>query len=453
MRGILAALVAALVIALVCAPALLIGCGVERPVLPKGSAPNILLVVVDDLGWGDVGSYGSPDAHTPRLDELAAQGVRATDFYVSSPICSTSRASLLTGRSPRRHGLDWSIVGTENEQALDDDELLLAGILGQAGYVTGLVGKWHLGATKGHRPTERGFDEFFGMLRASSGYYEHSYRGQPDLWNGTEPIQRNGAYSTDLYSDEAIAFMDRHADQPWFLCLSYNAPHLADDRRSLPAPEDATARFADTELPERRRQYLAVVAALDAAIGRVLDALDASGQADDTLVLLLSDNGPAFTSGGTAAPFSRGKDTLDEGGIRVPFLARWPGHVPAGAVCSEIIAAVDVLPTALTAAGVALPLGLAIDGHDILPILAGTASSPHESLFWDHTSRFIAADGKPIHEQVVRRDHWRLTRTHDGALVLHDLQADPGQTEDVSEAHPSVTADLRARLDAATDSR
>ncbi len=408
--------------------------------------PNILLVISDDQGYGDLGCYGSPDAFTPRLDALAAQGLRLTDFYVASPMCSPSRASLLTGRMPWHHGLRQALVPGNPEAGLDPDEVLLPALLGAEGYHTGLVGKWHLGEAPGMRPTERGFDEFFGMLRASSGYWSHSYRGTPDLWRGTEAVRAEGTYSTDLFAAEAIAFLERHAGQRWFLTLSYNAPHLADDRRSLPAPDADRERFADLEAAPQRRDYLAAVSAMDAATGRVLDALDRLKLAENTLVVFLSDNGP-LPPYGSAGGLRRGKDTLDEGGIRVPCLLRWPGVTPAGSVSTEPILATDLTATLLVAAGIDTRADVVLDGRNVRPVLAGEARTPRAALVWDHPSRIAGRDGHYEHDRVIRRGSWRLTRHRDGSVELADLAADPGQTRDVSAAHPDQVVELLGALD------
>lgn len=421
------------------------GCSKPAPTLQRGGQPNILLIVADDLGYGDVGCYGDSQAFTPRLDALAAQGVRCTDFYVSSPICSPSRASLLTGRLPERHGLRQVLLEDDAIDGLDVHQRLLPEYLKGCGYATALIGKWHLGDALDFRPQRRGFDDFFGMLQASCDYSRHTFRGQPDLWRNDTPVTRDGVYATELFTDEAVAFLERQPRRPWFLMLSYNAPHRADDRVSLPAPERWTQQFAARDLPQPRRETLAAVAALDDGIGRVLDTLTRLGLEQDTLVIVLSDNGPTKVPGSTG--LLRGqKDTLDEGGIRVPCLLRWPGRLPAGAVCREPLSAIDLAPTLLADACTTPPRDLSMDGIDILPVLAGRAPSPHEALFWSHTSLRRGFAGERVVSRAVRQGRWRLTESPDG-LELNDLAVDPAQARDVAAEHPDVVERLAAQLD------
>jgi len=425
------------------------GCGQPAPTLPRGGQPNILLVVADDLGWADVGCYGDPRAYTPRLDALAAQGVRCTDFYVSAPICSPSRASLLTGRAPERHGLKQVLLEDDPVEGLDLHQPLLPAYLKSCGYATALVGKWHLGDAREYRPQRRGFDEFFGMLQASGDYWKHTFRGAPDLWRNDQPVQADGVYATDLFTDEALAFLERQAAapqrRPWFLMLAYNAPHRADDRVTLPAPERWAQRFAQeaADLPPERRDQLAAVAALDEGIGRVLDALARLRLESDTLVVVLSDNGSTRAGG----PLRGEKDSLDEGGIRVPCLLRWPGRLPAGAVCREPLSEIDLAPTLLVDACSQPPRDVSMDGLDALPALAGQAPSPHAALFWTYTSLRRDFAGQRGLSAAVRRGRWRLTLPLEGGQELHDLQDDPGQTHDRASEQPELVAELRALLD------
>ena len=428
----------------------LAGCSDEPPPLARGGQPNILLVVADDLGWADVGCYAGAPAWTPRLDALAGQGVRCTDFYAAAPICSPSRASLLTGRTPERHGLRQALLEDDAIEGLDRYQPLLPEYLQGCGYTTALVGKWHLGAAREYRPRRRGFDEFFGMLQASSDYWHHRFRGEPDLWQGDAPVERDGIYSTELFTAEAVAFLERQAGapqrRPWFLMLAYNAPHRADDRVSLPAPERWTQQFAALDLPQPRKDTLAAVAALDEGIGQVLDALGRLRMEADTLVIVISDNGPPREPGSTS-PLRGEKDTLDEGGIRVPCLVRWPGRLPAGAVCAEPLSAIDLAPTLLADACVEPPRDVSMDGLDILPALAGRSPSPHETLFWSHRSLRRDFGGERAQWSAVRQGRWRLTLSPDGGTELHDLAEDPGQTRDRAAERPDLVGQLSALLE------
>lgn len=440
---------AALNAVLVCAAVSLPGAcePAAPPPAERGSRPNILIVVADDLGFGDVGCYGSADARTPRLDALAREGVRAEQFYVASPICSPSRASLLSGRSPERHGLT-SVLKDDDDASLDTRLPLMPGLLAEAGYRTGLVGKWHLGSGVRERPTRRGFGSFFGMLHGSSGYYTHSWRGTPDLWRNSTPVQAEGRYATELFTEEAVAFVQGGTgdETPWFLLLSYSAPHVADDRVSLPAPERHLKAFDDAGLSDARRSYLASVAALDEGLGQVLDALAASGQAEHTLVIFLSDNGPR-RGWGSAAPLRGYKDRLDEGGIRVPLLARWPGHLPQGGVCAEMLSAMDLLPTLMVEAGLGTT-GLLLEGRDLLPALAGQAPSPHQLLTWSHEAEGGSVTGRAASFRALRSGPYKLSFTFGLGYELHDVVADPGQEHELSRERPEELARLVGLMDA-----
>ena len=420
----------------------LFGCADGEP-----RRPNILFIVADDLGYGDLGCYGGEDVVSPHLDALARQGVLLTDFYVASPMCSPSRASLLTGRYPERHGLRQALTERASTDGLDPDQVLLPELLRGAGYVTGLVGKWHLGTQPEHLPTRRGFDEFYGMLRASSGYFSHDYQGIPDLWDGEAPVDRDGEYSTEIFSDGAIDFVERHRDEPWFLMLSYNAPHLADDRTFIPSPEEWRQQFARRKGKKKRREFLSALAAMDDGIGQVLEALDALDLADDTLVVFLSDNGSRLPYGSNE-PYRGRKDTLAEGGIHVPAIVRWPGRVRAGTRCSLPIIAMDFTATALALAG-APSSGPALDGLDVRSVLtadANTQDVAQRPLFWNHESRRTANDGSFQHDRVVRQGRWRLTVKSDGTTLLHDLRADPGQQAERSGDEPEVVRDAAYTL-------
>jgi len=411
--------------------------------LERGGQPNVLLIVADDLGYGDLGCYGNEEISTPRLDALAQQGVRLTDFYIASPMCSSSRASLLTGRYPERHGLRQALVEGDTTDGLDLHETLLPEVLRECGYRTALVGKWHLGMEWDYLPLRRGFDEFFGMLCASSGYYNHSYHGLADLWKGDMAIDREGEYSTDLYTGEALAFIERQAGEatPWFLMLSYNAPHVADDRTSLPAPALFRDLYEGVGQPEERLDFMAAVSAMDEGIGRVLDAIDSLPAGRETVVVFLSDNGPRAPYG-SAGELSGGKDGLDEAGIRVPAIVRWPARIPAGSVCNEPLIAMDVMATLIVDACESEPRDLVLDGLDALPTLAGLSGSPHEALFWNHESRFKAFNGQPDYARVVRRGRWRLTYSGVTGTKLHDLLEDPGQTRNLADQEPGVVEEL-----------
>jgi arylsulfatase A-like enzyme len=398
-----------------------------------GSAarPNVVLIVADDLGYADVGFHESPDAQTHAIDSIAAEGVRFTDGYVSGPYCSPTRAGLLTGRYQQRFGHEFN-PGPDDE-GLPTTEITLPDRMRDAGYVTGLVGKWHLGQTAGHDPLERGFDEFFGLTGGGSRYYDASVR------RGEATVIET-AYLTEAFGREAADFIDRHAGEPFFLAVTFNAVHVPLD----PPPARYLDRFSEVSDPTRRT-YLAMVAAMDDAIGRVLAKLAERGLEEETLVFFLSDNGGPITldtsvNGSTNTPLRGGKKYLWEGGIRVPFAMRWKGRLPAGTVYSEPVIQLDIFTTALAAAGGTLPADRAIDGVDLLPYLTGAdARAPHEKLFW----RF--GDPEPA---AIRKGIWKLKTGPDEPVQLYDLSADMGETTNLAAAHPAVVAELQADLDA-----
>jgi arylsulfatase A-like enzyme len=398
---------------------------------PPDRRTNIVVIVADDLGYADLGIQGSPEVLTPHLDALAAAGARLTNAYVSAPICSPTRAGLMTGRYPQRFGLEFNPPSpAPPEFGLPLGETTLAEELRGAGYVTGLVGKWHLGIEAEFHPLNRGFDEFFGFLGGNHSYRDWSFNDDPVL-RGFEPAP-DGAYLTDAFSREAVSFIRRHADVPFFLYLSYNAVHRPMEK----PPQHYLDRFPDVSDP-RRQKLLAMLAAMDDGIGAVLDEIDAAGLGSSTLVVFLSDNGaPTELNRSLNTPLRGGKEELFEGGIRVPFIVRWDGRIPAGLEYGDPVIQLDVLPTALAAAGIAAPVDREIDGVNLVPHLDGTgAGEPHAVLFWRY--------GEP---SAVRRGDWKLLSPGTGPAQLFDLANDIGETTDLAASRPEVVAELEAEL-------
>src|SRR5688572_13814050 len=347
--------------------------------------PNILLVTADNLGMGDVGCYGSKEIKTPNIDALAREGVRCTTFYTASPTCTVSRAALLTGRYPQRIKLNIQLPGIEGNYGvgLRQSERLIPAYLKTAGYATGAFGKWNIGFAPGSRPTERGFDEFIGNPSGNIDYYTYSYQGKHDLYRNTEEYRSN-KYSTDLYADSAIDFIERHAQKPFFVYLPFNAPHFP-SAGNLPKGEQAKWQAPDEyfrlygfspDEPDPKKRYRVVVSAMDAALGRVLKNVDQLGLRENTLVIFYSDNGAFMLTGrglevASNAPFRSGGVTLWEGGLRVPAVFRWPGRLPAGTVCHEPVISTDILRMLLRAARLPLPADRVLDGRDVIETLAG----------------------------------------------------------------------------------
>ena len=438
-----------------------------------GPRPNVVLILADDLGYADVSAYGSR-LRTPNIDRIGREGAVFTQGYVTTPVCSPSRAALLTGRYQQRYGFEYNARQAADvpDVGLIAAERTIADYLGDAGYATGMVGKWHLGFKEEHYPTNRGFDEFYGHLSGATIFVNVASRGAvslpPDaarrerhpgdprtdlVVRGTEPpsppdrrrgnrilrgsdaavVQESG-YITDVFGDEAVDFIDRHRDEPFFLYVPFNAPHSP-----FQVTEEYYDRFPDTE-SALQRIYFGMIAALDDAVGRILDALDAHALADDTLVIFLSDNGCAAYFQGLCScdPLSGGKLTYYEGGVRVPYVLRWPGRVRAGTRVDEPVSALDVLPTVLAAAEAAAPADTDLDGFDLGPLLDGSPRRGHARFVWRNYPTV-----------AVRRDTMKLIKPHQDRPggFLYDLAADPREQDDLAAAHPDVVAALEADIE------
>lgn len=411
--------------------------------------PNIVLITADNLGYGDVGCYGNRQIKTPVIDRLATQGVRCTDYYTASPTCTVSRATLLTGRYPQRIKLNKQLGAAENLGiGLRQSEQLLPQYLKPLGYTTGCFGKWNIGFAPGSRPTERGFDEFFGHASGNIDYDTHRYAGRNDLFRGTEAVTVDG-YSTDLFSDAACDFIRRHAKSPFFVYLPFNAPHFPSARNKQPgkpniwqAPAAAFEAYGyapDESDPKKR--YQAVVTALDTGIGRVLAQLDLLNLSRRTLVIFYSDNGAFMLPErglevASNRPLRDGGVTLWEGGLRVPCIVRWPGVIKSGTLCREPWISLDLLPLILQVAGGELPQSRILDGRNPLPLLLGKTPEKQRSLFFAFR-----------HMQAVRRGNFKLIRSRkDSPLELYDLEKDLGERQNISDQHPQITAKLAKEL-------
>jgi len=411
--------------------------------LAAGRKPNLVLVLADDMGYGDIGCYGSKDVPTPHLDALARAGVRFTDGYVSCAVCSPSRASLLTGRYQQRFGHEFNSGPMEREAevgfGLPVGEKILPEYLKSAGYRSMAIGKWHLGVRPGFHPLERGFDEFFGFLTGGNSFVTPRTAGrklvasdgdQGRLAERADPIRRGkepvaeDRYLTDAFADEAVRFIERNRARPFFVYLAPNAIHTP--LHALEKYVDRVAAIAN----EKHRLLAAMTVALDDAVGLVAGKLKELGLERDTLFVFISDNGcPTTTGAGTNGPLNGEKVTYFEGGIRVPWMMQWPGRIPAGKVYREPVVSRDLLPTFLTAAGLKAP---AVDGVDLLPYLRGRKGRPHEALFW--------RAGKA---RAVRKGKWKLVEFGEEFTGLYDLSVDLGETRDLSREQPGVLRELR----------
>jgi arylsulfatase A-like enzyme len=394
---------------------------------------NVLLILVDDLGYGDLGCYGSKDIRTPHLDALAKDGVRLTDFYASAPVCSPSRASLITGRYPQRFGFEWVIRYTDKDRGLTATDASLPKLLKKGGYATGLFGKWHLGYKPEFGPNAHGCDDFFGFLAADLDYYSHKdANGDPGLYENAKLIQEKG-YLTDLLTERSLAFLKKNAAKPFFLEVAYNAPHWP---FQVPGTPD-DIRDDKTYGPETgtRGDYVKIVEHLDASIGKLLAELDRLALAKETLVIFVNDNGGERLSDN--GPLFHGKYSLWEGGIRVPCIVRHPGALPAGTTSTQPVIMMDLTASILAATGITPPANGLLDGEDMLPVLAGKNPLRERSFFWR-----LQRPGETTGQKAVRRGKWKYILDRSVEL-LFDLEADPGERKSLAYKHPEIVMQLR----------
>lgn len=414
-------------LALIVSPFLLPApCGAAEP-----RKPNVLVILSDDVGWGEYGFQGGKDVPTPHIDSIARNGVRCTQGYVSGPYCSPTRAGFLTGRYQTRFGHENNRVPAVSGLPLA--EATIADRLRSQGYATCAIGKWHLGLKPEFRPTRRGFDEFYGTL-ANTPYYHPTQFVDSRLSEEVRKVPDDGFYTTEAYADRAVDWIEKNKDKPWFLYMPFNAQHAP-----LQAPQKYLDRFPDIADP-KRRTFAAVMSALDDAVGRVLAKVREVGQEEDTLVVFFSDNGgptPGTTS--RNGPLRGVKATTWEGGVRVPFCFQWKGTLPAGTTYEQPIIQLDILPTALAASGAKIDPSWKLDGVDLRPYLAGEkAGRPHESLYW----RF----GK---QWAVRHGDWKLVAAAGGSgePELYNLADDLGERTDLAARNPEKKKELQGIYD------
>ena len=416
--------------------------GIVSSALAQTSPPNVVIILADDLGYGDVSMNGCADYATPNIDSIASNGALCTNGYVTHPFCSPSRAALLTGRYQQRFGHENQPQGDPANPllGLPTTELPLWQMLKPAGYVCGLIGKWHLGEAPNLHPLARGFDEFFGFLKALSPYWNASLlRGETPY---TEPD-----YLTDAFTREAVSFINRHAPEPFLLFLAYNAVHSPYD---VP-PQVYLDRVANITDPERRN-YAAMVTALDDGIGQVLQALQDNNLLDKTLIFFLSDNGAPQRAFTRNEPLRGYKWDVFEGGIRVPFAVQWTGRVPAHTVYHEPISSLDIVPTVAAAAGISLPVDRAYDGLNVLPFLTGEETTPPRTLFWRWFDFGSAGPPGPQADTLwaVRSGSLKLVRPRksaDGPPSLYDMASDTGENQDLAQKQPEDVASLTQLYD------
>jgi arylsulfatase A-like enzyme len=396
--------------------------------------PNIVLIVADDLGYGELTVQGfAKDIPTPNIDAIAAHGVRFTQGYVSAPLCSPTRAGLATGRYQQRFGHEFNPGPRDHASStfgLPRTETMLAERMRSFGYATGMVGKWHLGFQPELTPPQRGFDSFFGFLGGAHAYLP-GQKGASILRGNTPIVEQE--YLTDAFAREAVAFVERHKAEPFFLYLPFNAVH-----NPLQAPEKYLTRFPGIK-DQKRRTYAAMTAAMDDAVGRVMGKLDELKLTGETLVVFISDNGgptPATSSGN--GPLRGYKSQVWEGGIRIPFMMQWPGRLPAGAIYAQPVISLDLHPTIVAAIGEAISPAWKLDGVNLLPFLTGgTSGRPHQTLYWRMGEKHAIRDGD-----------WKVTVEPRTAPALFNLAQDIGEKTDLSSKHPETMKALVAKYDA-----
>lgn len=404
--------------------------------------PNIVLLFADDLGYADIGCYGSQEIPTPHIDGLARRGIKFTNAYVTAGTCSPSRAGLMSGRYQQRFGFEFNTgpggVTRRRGRGLDPSAVTLADVLKHAGYATGAVGKWHLGNRAQFHPQQRGFDEFFGFLAGAHHYVEpatlsaearaveHGGGDTDGILRGSERVDED-EYLTDIFAREAADFIERHKQEPFFLYVPFNAVHTP-----IQATDEYLARFADVS-DLKRRTYFAMTSALDDAVGGILDALQSAGLEDNTLVIFFNDNGgPLYTGVQSNGALRFGKLFLFEGGVRVPLIMQWPGVIAENRVSDQVVSALDLFPTLSSIAGAELPESLELDGIDLSPQLRGeTSEAAPRTLFWRNGTN-----------KAMRKGSWKLVEIPDH-VWLFDLDADVGEQHNLADRHPDIVREMR----------
>jgi arylsulfatase A-like enzyme len=460
--------------AVIAAAALLSNLGSPRqsdaqPAITARPRPNVIVILADDLGYGDTAVYGSRIAKTPNIDALAASGIRFTSGYVTNPVCAPSRAGLMTGRYQQRFGYEFNPNGRDRQLGMSLNEITLAQVMKSAGYATGAIGKWHLGVPDGYYPADRGFDYFFGMAGGGTDYIIHPAPGDEFIAGGPHgevrdltvppsgpsglpegdrlkstlqhirdkhPITRNHQvvqvddYLTDAFTKDAVEFINRNQKHPFFLYLAQHAPHAP-----LQAPKKYIDRFRNVSDPGKR-VFAAMVASLDDSVGEVVATLKKDRIYNNTIVIFLSDNGcPGYNRGACSnAPLSGYKRWLAEGGVRIPYIVAWPGHLPAGRVDDRQVSSLDILPTAAAVAHASLPKDRTYDGVNLMPYLAADNDAiPNPKLYWRDGTDFAMRD--------ANLKIWIANRAAGGAKAVEDADdedSDGGKNKKSKKIEPRV---------------
>lgn len=429
-------IIATLVLATLSAAALL-----AQPAAAREDRPNVILIITDDAGYGDLGSYGAPDIKTPNIDSLAKAGTRFTDFYANASTCTPTRAGLISGRYQQRVQLErpLSSVRVDGEFGLPATGHSLPRLLANNGYATGLVGKWHLGYKPEFSPGAHGFNYFFGLKAGYGDYYQHTDSdGRPDLFENEEPVTRAG-YMTDLITERSLKFIADRAAQPFFLEVAYTAPHWPYQVPDRPSVAIGNARHVMPfdENPETRADYVKMVERVDRGVGDILAALDTLGLNRNTIVIFTNDNGGEWLS--RNAPLAHRKFTLWEGGIRVPALVRWPGRVPAGHVTPQVGITMDLSASILAATGTPVPAEARLDGINLFPVLEGRTPVVERTLFWR-----VQTGG--LNQRAVRSGDMKLLVDGTARYLLFNVRKDLGERDDLAAQQTAVVQRLRQQL-------
>jgi arylsulfatase A-like enzyme len=406
------------------------------------SRPNIILIITDDVGYGDIGSYGAPDIKTPNIDALAKAGTRFTQFYANASSCTPTRAGLISGRYQQRFAMErplGAVSTPDGELGLPATGRSLPQLLRTAGYTTALLGKWHLGYLPEFSPLKHGFDSFFGFKSGYIDYYEHTdSTGKPDLFENDTPTPAGG-YMTDLITQRSVTFIAGHAKSPFFLEVAYNAAHWPYQVPDHPSKAIDNSRhlLPQDEHTGTRADYVKIMERADQGVGQIMAAVDRQGLAANTIVIFTNDNGGEWLS--RNAPLFNRKFTLYEGGIRVPAVVRWPGHVPAGVVSTQVAITMDLSASILAAAGATVPADAKLEGINLWPLLAKGAKPVSRTLFWRVTTA-------GLNQKAVRDGDWKLLVEGTARVMLFDVSKDLGERNDVAAANTAVVRRLHQEL-------
>ena len=424
--------------------ALLAGLVAAPPLQAQTARPNVVFIMTDDVGYGDIGSYGARDIKTPNIDQLEREGTRFTDFYANAPVCTPTRAGFVTGRYQQRVGLERALSGPTraNGVGLTANGRTLPQLLKNNGYTTGLVGKWHLGYELDQSPNAHGFDYFFGFKSGYVDYYQHTNGGgADDLWENEREVEVDG-YLTDLITERSVDFIRQNADRPFFLSVQFNAAHWPYQPPDLPSVSRGNAAHLQphTEDTSTREDYVAMLERADRGIGEIVQALSDAGLSENTLVIFTNDNGGEWLSNN--APLFNRKWTVWEGGIRVAAILKWPGVIPVGSVTPQVGITMDLTATILAVTGARVPAELDLDGIDLLPILTGETPTVERTLFWRSPNRA---------DRAVRSGDWKLVvQGSQGGRpsFVFNVRTDLGERNDMTNVRQDVARRLRGLLDA-----